>query len=161
MSAKPTLVSVPEKDKNPFLRDVEKTLNSGVSFGTYGFNLLTDNDLIGDSTVISYKKGSRCKNMDGQYILLEIPNDVPQNFFSGIISHDLKRTPAGILVVTMTPINKTTYPFTVGTSNNPGGTWNLNTDPTDPINWNEDTFRVYGTRVSGFICVCRFIVVVF
>lgn len=156
MPAKPNLVSIPEKDKNPFLRDVERTLDGGVQFGDHGFDLIRETQVIGNTSVIRYKVGPRCRNMDGQYLLLDVPNSAVGTFVPGTIPHDLKRVPVGVKVIAMTGVNKTTFPFTQSNT-----VYALNAQLTDTINWNDKTIQLSAAKVLGANDDCRIIVVVF
>jgi len=156
MPAKPTLVSIPEKEKNPFLRDVERTLNGGVQFGEHGFDLIRETQIIGLSSSIRYKKGPRCRNLDGQYLLLDIADGVIGTFKNGTIPHDLKRIHVGVKVIAMTGVNKTAFPYTLSNV-----VYALNAQLTDPLTWNDKTIQLSAAKVIASADDCRMIVVIF
>lgn len=157
MSLKPNLAMIPEKDRNPFTRDVERTINGGVTIGDHGFNFTTETTLNSDdSTVIRYKKGPRCRNLNGQYILLDVPDAAIGTFLQADVQHDLKRIPQGIKVVGMSGVNKAAYPYT--TSN---AYCAVNTKHDDPKFWNKSTFRITIAKVVGAANPTRIILVVF
>lgn len=157
MSLEPNLAFIPEREKNPFLKDVEKTLKGNLYFGEHGFDLLRENKTIAPyAGVMKYKKGPKCTHLNGQYILVDIPGAAGNVFQEGVLPHDLKRLPVGLIVPVILGTNQTVYPFT---AQKIGLCWN--TDITNPAIWNTTHFSISTVRLSGYTGFARLIVVVF
>ena len=156
MSLKPNLVTIPENERSAFARDVEKALDGNLLYGEHGFNFIKDVNFNTDATnVIRYKKGPMCKNLNAQFIMVEIPDAAVGTYQTGNISHDLKRVPVGIEVIAMSGVKQNAgFPYSL--TNNYVV---LNTKTTDPNSWNDKTIQITVAKLNGTTDPTRLILV--
>ena len=127
--------------REEFDRDLEKKFVSSIKYGEHKFDLTTHVKFnTEDATIARYAKGPRCKNIDGQYILLEVPDAAVTSKFQ--IKHDLKRVPTGVRIVQQAGISASGKVRTLY-----DGIYSLVSYPDNAQNWNNDTITLSAVRI--------------
>lgn len=94
--------------------DLEKKIAGGISFGPSGIDIARHVEFNSeDTTVIRYYTGRKCNNMNGRYMLFDIPHASAGTFQVIDVKHSLKRIPSGLIIIQQTGIDRSTYPFTL------------------------------------------------